>query len=71
MQKFPSNGLADENCYHGRQGHPIYLLDSSLYGLVKDFVSSVQITCPSHFELKIKQAIEVINTQTLEKLWKI
>lgn len=45
-------------------------LDFFLWGYVKDFVFSEEITSLSHMKERINQAIEGISTETLEKVWK-
>lgn len=45
-------------------------LDFFLWGYVKDFVFSEEITSLSHMKERINQAIAGISTETLEKVWK-
>lgn len=45
-------------------------LDFFLWGYVKNYVFSVEIQSLSHMKERIKQAIEAVSTETLEKVWK-
>ena len=75
IQSFRSIGLGGEVRYHGLQGHqtspPDFTpLDFFLWGYVKNYVFSVEIQSLSHMKERIKQAIEAVSTETLEKVWK-